>query len=171
MTKVVLLRPYKRHSSGILVFRWDLGSTCMQCLSANVHTTMVCSDWLVILNNLCPPYKQFGRPRMLWNRAQLLATSRVSKRVHSNDTKLTTMSKRVIGRRNEQLNLLISNNNIMDVSLGPPEVPVAQMLLDQNAEGYKFVIWRRVEISSNFCLMTILTLLLTLRPSWRVPGP
>jgi len=49
--------------------------------------------------------------------------------------------------------------------------PLAQMLLDQSAEGYKFVIWRGVEISSNFCLMTTLTLILTLRLSWWVSWP
>jgi len=32
---------------------------------------------------------------------------------NNNDTKLTTMSKRIIGRRNEQLNLLICDKNII----------------------------------------------------------
>jgi len=50
---------------------------------------------------------------------------------------------------------------------GQTSVIVAQMLLDQSAEGYKYVIWRWVTISFNFCLMTTLTL----RPSRRLSWP
>src|SRR6218665_1079319 len=47
--------------------------------------------------------------------------------------------------------------------------PKSQLLLAQSAECYKFVILRGVEISFNFCLMTTLTLILTLGPSRRLP--
>src|SRR6218665_3535795 len=40
--------------------------------------------------------------------------------------------------------------------------PKSQLLLALSAEGYKFVISRGVEFFSNFCLMTTLTLILTL---------
>jgi len=59
----------------------------------------------------------------------------------------------------------------MAATSGQTSVLVAQMLLDQSTEGYKYVIWRGVTISFNFCLMTTLTLILTLRPSRQVSWP
>src|SRR6218665_1948730 len=56
---------------------------------------------------------------------------------------------------------------IMAATSGQTSILVAQMLFDQSAEGYKYVILRGVTISFNFCLMTTLTLILTLRPSPR----